>query len=196
LAVTRSLNLLNHPGQARQQKVFYRWWSSLAGLVVGILLAWVWHHGLAIETAQLHQEQSRLQEALRARQQQAQEADREQNRLRWQAEQAGQLQQISEHQQAWVRLHESLQEEARDRGLRLVRLQSEAEKIELHGAMQGVDAVSEVRQSLSAQWPHPLGLTSMTVGPAGEVNFVWQAQWPRVQAVLPVPLSRTKESRP
>jgi hypothetical protein len=95
-----------------------------------------------------------------------------------------------------VRLHESLQDEARDRGLRLVRLQSEAEKIELHGAMQGVDAVSEVRQSLSSQWPHPLGLTSMTVGPAGEVNFVWQAQWPRVQAVLPVPLSRTKESRP
>lgn len=194
--MTRSLNLLNHPGQARQQKVFYRWWSSLAGLVVGILLAWVWQHGLAIETAQLHQEQSRLQEALRARQQQVQEADRAQTWLRWQAEQAGQLQQIAEHQQAWMHLHESLQEEAQDRGLRLVRLQSEAEKIELHGTMQGINAESEVRQSLSAQWPHPLGLTSMTVGPAGEVNFVWHAQWPHAQAVLPVPFSRTKEARP
>ncbi len=194
--MTRSLNLLNHPGQARQQKVFYRWWSSLAGLVVGILLAWVWHHGLAIETAQLHQEQSRLQEALRARQQQAQEADRAQTWLRWQAEQAGQLQQIVDHQQAWMRLHESLQEEAQDRGLRLVRLQSEAEKIELHGTVQGFNAESEVRQSLSAQWPHPLGLTSMTVGPAGEVNFVWHAHWPHAQAVLPVPFSRTKEARP
>lgn len=194
--MTRSLNLLNHPGQARQQKVFYRWWSSLAGLVVGILLAWVWQHGLAIETAQLHQEQSRLQEALRARQQQVQEADRAQTWLRWQAEQAGQLQQIAEHQQAWMRLHESLQEEAQDRGLRLVRLQSEAEKIELHGTMQGINAESEVRQSLSAQWPHPLGLTSMTVGPAGEVNFVWHAQWPHAQAVLPVPFSHTKEARP
>lgn len=194
--MTRSLNLLNHPGQARQQKVFYRWWSSLVGLVVGILLAWVWQHGLAIETAQLHQEQSRLQEALRARQQQAQEADRAQTWLRWQAEQAGQLQQIAEHQQAWMHLHESLQEEAQDRGLRLVRLQSEAEKIELHGTMQGINAESEVRQSLSAQWPHPLGLTSMTVGPAGEVNFVWHAQWPHAQAVLPVPFSHTKEARP
>lgn len=194
--MTHSLNLLNHPGLARQQKVFYRWWSSLAGLVVGILLAWVWQHGLAIETAQLHQEQSRLQEALRARQQEAQQADREQTRLRWQAEQAGQLQQIAEHQQAWMHLHESLQEEAQDRGLRLVRLQSEAEKIELHGTMQGINAESEVRQSLSAQWPHPLGLTSMTVGPAGEVNFVWHAQWPHAQAVLPVPFSRTKEARP
>jgi hypothetical protein len=194
--VTHSLNLLNHPGLARQQKVFYRWWSSLAGLVVGILLAWVWQHGLAIETAQLHQEQSRLQEALRARQQQVQEADRAQTWLRWQAEQAGQLQQIAEHQQAWMHLHESLQEEAQDRGLRLVRLQSEAEKIELHGTMQGINAESEVRQSLSAQWPHPLGLTSMTVGPAGEVNFVWHAQWPHAQAVLPVPFSRTKEARP
>lgn len=194
--MTRSLNLLNHPGLARQQRVFHRWWSSLAGLVVGTLLAWGWQHGLATETAQLQQAQSRLQEALRARQQQAQEADRAQTRLRWQAEQAGQLQQIAEHQQAWVRLHESLQEEARERGLRLVRLQSEAEKIELHGAMQGVDAVTEVRQSLSAQWPQPLGLTSMTAGPAGEVNFVWQAQWPQAQAVLPVPPSRTKEARP
>lgn len=194
--MTRSLNLLNHPGQARQQKVFYRWWSSLVGLVVDILLAWVWQHGLAIETAQLHQEQSRLQEALRARQQQAQEADRAQTWLRWQAEQAGQLQQIAEHQQAWMHLHESLQEEAQDRGLRLVRLQSEAEKIELHGTMQGINAESEVRQSLSAQWPHPLGLTSMTVGPAGEVNFVWHAQWPHAQAVLPVPFSHTKEARP
>ena len=194
--MTRSLNLLNHPGQARQQKVFYRWWSSLVGLVVGILLAWVWQHVLAIETAQLHQEQSRLQEALRARQQEAQQADREQTRLRWQAEQAGQLQQIAEHQQAWMHLHESLQEEAQDRGLRLVRLQSEAEKIELHGTMQGINAESEVRQSLSAQWPHPLGLTSMTVGPAGEVNFVWHAQWPHAQAVLPVPFSHTKEARP
>ena len=194
--MTHSLNLLNHPGLARQQKVFYRWWSSLAGLVVGILLAWVWQHGLAIETAQLHQEQSRLQEALRARQQQVQEADRAQTWLRWQAEQAGQLQQIAEHQQAWMHLHESLQEEAQDRGLRLVRLQSEAEKIELHGTMQGINAESEVRQSLSAQWPHPLGLTSMTVGPAGEVNFVWHAHWPHAQAVLPVPFSRTKEARP
>ena len=192
----RALNLLHHPGLARQQKVFYRWWSSLVGLVVGILLAWVWQHGLAIETAQLHQEQSRLQEALRARQQEAQQADREQTRLRWQAEQAGQLQQIAEHQQAWMHLHESLQEEAQDRGLRLVRLQSAAEKIELHGTMQGINAESEVRQSLSAQWPHPLGLTSMTVGPAGEVNFVWHAQWPNAQAVLPVPFSRTKEARP
>lgn len=194
--MTSSLNLLNHPGQARQQKVFYRWWSSLAGLVVGILLAWVWQHGLAIETAQLHQEKSRLQEALRARQQQVQEAARAQTGLRWQAEQAGQLQQIAEHQQAWMRLHESLQEEAQDRGLRLVRLQSEAEKIELHGTVQGFNVESEVRQSLSAQWPHPLGLTSMAVGPAGEVNFVWHAHWPQAQAVLPVPFSRTKEARP
>ena len=192
----RTLNLLNHPGLARQQRVFHRWWSSLAGLVVGIVLAWVWQHGLSIETAQLHQEQSRLQEALRARQQQAQEAAREQTRQRWQTEQAGQLQQIAEHQQAWVNLHERLQEEAKDRGLRLVRLQSEAEKIELHGTMQGVDAVSEVRQSLSAQWPQPLSLTSMTVGLAGEVNFVWQTQWPHAQTVLTVPPSRISEARP
>jgi hypothetical protein len=192
----RSLNLLNHPGLARQQRIFHRWWSSLTGLVVGVLVAWGWQHGLAIETAQLQQAQSRLHETVRARQLQALEAAREQTRLRWQTEQAGQMQQIAEHQQAWVRLHESLQEEAKDRGLRLVRLQSEAEKIELHGTMQGVDDVSEVRQSLSAQWPQPLSLTSMTVGLTGEVNFVWQTQWPQAQALQLVRPALAQEVKP
>lgn len=192
----RALNLLNHPGQARQQRFLHRWWSSLAGLVVGILMAWGWQHGLAIETAKLQQAQSRLHEALRSRQHLIQEAARAQTRLRWQTEQADQMQQIGQHQQAWVRLHESLQEEARHRRLRLVRLHSAAEKIELHGTMQGMDAVSEVRQSLSAQWPQPLALTSMTVGPAGEVNFVWQAQWPHAQGVLSVRPSLAQEAKP
>lgn len=192
----RSLNLLNHPGLARHQRVVHRGWSSLAGLVAGTLLAWVWQHALAIETAQLQQEQSRWQQAVRARQHQAEAAAREQMQLSGQTEQAGQLQKIAEHQQAWVSLHESLQQEAKDRGLRLLRLQSEAEKIELHGTVQGVDALTEVRQSLSAQWPQPLTLTSLTVGPAGELSFVWQAQWPHAQGVWPVPPLREKGPTP
>jgi hypothetical protein len=192
----RSLNLLNHPGLARHQRVFHRGWSSLAGLLAGTLLAWVWQHALAIETAQLQQEQSRWQQAVRARQHQAEAAALEQMRLSGQTEQAGQLQKIAEHQQAWVNLHESLQQEAKDRGLRLLRLQSEAEKIELHGTVQGVDALTEVRQSLSAHWPQPLALTSLTVGPAGELSFVWQAQWPHAQGVWPVPPLREKGSPP
>lgn len=192
----RALNLLNHPGLARQQRVFHRWWSSLAGLLVGASLAWGWQHWQAIETAQLQLEEGRLRGALRARQQQAQEAALQQTRLRWQAEQARQLQQIAEHQQAWVHLHDSLQLEAKDRGLRLLRLQFEAEKIELHGTMKRVGAVSEVRQSLSAQWPQPLVLTSMTVGPADDVNFVWQSQWPHLQGAVSPPTARAKGTPP
>lgn len=192
----RALNLLNHPGLVRQQRVFHRWWTGLAGLLVGTLLAWGWHQGQMIETAQLQVEQGRLQGALRAQQQQAQEDARQQTRLRWQAEQARQLQQIAEHQHTWVSLHDSLQQEASDRGLRLMRLQSEAEKIELHGTMKRVDAVSEVQQSLSAQWPQALALNSMTVGPAGEVSFVWQTQWPQAHAVVPTPPVRTRVAKP
>ncbi len=192
----RALNLLHHPGLARQHKVFHRWWSGLAGFLVGTSLAWGWQQWLLIETSQLQSEQSRLQGALRAQQQQAQEAARQQTRLRGQAEQARQLQQIAEHQHTWVSLHDSLQQEAKDRGLRLVRLQSEAEKIELHGSMKRVDAVSEVRQSLSAQWPQPLALTSMVVGPAGEVNFVWQTQWPQAQAVVATSPARAQRAKP
>ena len=192
----RALNLLHHPGLARQQKVFHRWWSGLAGLLVGASLAWAWHHVQVIETAQLQLAQSRLQGALRAQQQQAQEAARQQTRLRGQAEQARQLQQIAEHQHTWVSLHESLQQEARERGLKLLRLHSDAEKIELHGTLQRADAVSEVRQSLSAQWPQARALTSMTAGPAGEVNVVWQTQWPQAQAVAATPTARTQRAKP
>ena len=192
----RSLNLLNHPGLAHQQKVFHRVWSSLAGLVVGTLLAWGWQHGLAIETQRLQHEQTRWQQAVRARQQQAQAAAREQMRLSGQAEQAGQLQKIAEHQQVWVSLHESLQQEAQDRGLSLQRLQSDAEKIELHGTVQRIDAVSEVRQSLSAQWPQPLTLTSLTAGPAGELHVVWHAHWPHAQGVWPAPPLRETGAPP
>lgn len=192
----RPLNLLNYPGLARQQRVFHRWWTSLAGLVVGSLVAWGWQHGLVIETAQLQREQSRLQGALRASQLHAQEVAHEQTRMHWQTEQAGQLRQIAEHQQAWTSLYDSLQQEARDRGLRLVRLQTEAEKIELHGTMQGIGAVSEVRQSLSAQWPQPLVLTGMSVGPSGEVNFVLQTHWPNAQGVLPPTPVNAKGARP
>ena len=43
----RALNLLHYPSLARQQKVFHRWWSSLAGLLLGVagfLLNWHYKH--------------------------------------------------------------------------------------------------------------------------------------------------------
>ncbi len=191
----RALNLLRHPSLAREQKVFHRWWTSLAGLLVGTSLAWGWQQWLGWETARLRQAQNHLQEALRTRQQQANEAVKQQSQVRRHAEQMAQIKQIAEHQQVWLRLHEGLEQEARNRGLRLVRLQSEAEQIELHGTMSRPDVMAQVRQSLSAQWPQPLVLTSMALGPAEEVHFVWQARWPQAPGVVSPPV-RTQGAKP
>lgn len=92
-------------------------------------------------------------------------------------------------------LYESLEHEARNGGLRLVRLQSEADQIELQGTMNRADAMAQVWQSLSAQWPQPLALTSMTLGPVEEVNFVWKARWPQAQGVVSPP-ARPQVTKP
>lgn len=174
----RPLNLLNYPSLARQRKVFHHWWTGLAGLLLGSALAWAWQQWLVQETARLQQAQTQLQAAFAARTRLAQDTRRQQTRMRRQAEYAGHLKQIAEHQTVWMALHEALQQEAGDRGLRLTRLHMEAERIELQGTMARFEAMSDARQSLSDQLPQAFALTSMSVGLAGEVSFVWQTTAP------------------
>lgn len=185
--MTRPLNLLNYPSLARQRKVFHHWWTGLAGLLLGSALAWAWQQWLVQETARLQQEQSHLQAALAARTRLGQEARRQQSHMRRQAEYAGHLKQIAEHQAVWMVLHEALQQEAGDRGLRLTRLQMEAERIELQGTMARFEAMSGARQSLSDQLTQTFVLTRMAVGPSGEVNFVWQTM-ASASSIAPSPL--------
>ena len=71
-----------------------------------------------------------------------------------------------------------------------------ARVVQERAELQRADAVSEVRQSLSAQWPQALALTSMTAGPAGEVNVVWQTQWPQAQAVVATSPARAQRAKP
>jgi glycerol uptake facilitator-like aquaporin len=176
--VTRPLNLLNYPSLARQRKVFHYWWTGLAGLFLGSALAWAWQQWLVQETVRLQQEQSHLQAALAAHTRLAQEIRRQQTYMRRQAEYAGHLKQIAEHQAVWKALHEALQQEAVNRGLRLTRLQMEAERIELQGTMAHFEAMTDARQSLSVELTQTFALTRMAMGPSGEVNFVWQTMAP------------------
>ncbi len=192
----RALNLLNYPSLARQKRIFQRSWSGLAGVLLGGFLAWGWHQWQEVQTARLRQEQSHLQAALAVRAQQVKEAGHHQTRSRLQAEQLGQLNQIVQHQQAWVSLHEALRQEAQEGGLRLQRLQAQAEKIELQGTMTRFEAMSETRQNLSDQLVQTFGLASITVGPGEEVGFVWQATWPAANGALKSPRSLAAESKP
>ena len=65
----RALNVLHYPSLARQQKIFHRWWSSLAGLLLGGVMAWGWLQWQDLQTARLQQEQGLLQASLATLQQ-------------------------------------------------------------------------------------------------------------------------------
>ena len=173
----RALNLLHYPSLAREQKVFHRSWSSLAGLLVGGFMAWGWAHWQENQTYVLRQELSRLQADLQNRTRQGQAAEQGLVQTRLQAEQMLQLNQIAQEQQVWQSLHEGLQTEAQHSGLRLESLQAMAGKMVLQGSLPDVRAVTDVRQRLSEPLQQPLGLSRMTVGPKGQVNFDWQAPW-------------------
>lgn len=180
------MNLLSYPTLAQQRRVFHRWWSSLAGVWVGCVLAWLgqqWQHAA---TQRLVQEESQLAASWQDRQQQAKVAKQQDKLQRQQAEQIAHLQRLGQHQQAWRSLYERLQDMAAVQGLRLVRLQSEAGLLELHGEMDHFEAMAQARQSLAAQWGQTIRLQSVTVGPAKQVDFVWQTTWPALSSAPPV----------
>lgn len=191
----RALNALHYPNLDRRQKRLHQVWTACAGGCVGAALAWGWQNGLESQTLQLQQAHSRLQAEWDARQQRAQDTARRQNQERMQQSQAVHLQHIAEHQQAWVALHEGLLQEAGSHGLQLTRLQVETGKIELQGSLTRLAAMAEVRQSVSAHLPQALAMTRMTIGPAQDGGFVWQAAWPAAHASrLTSPAPKTEMS--
>ena len=173
----RPFNLLNHPGLARRRRVFHRWWSSGAGVLVGCLLAWSGQQWQLAETLRLQLAQSQMQSEWLARTQQAKDAAQQQLRQRLQVEQAAHLQQIAMHQQAWMAVHERMQELAKG-GLRLSRLQADADHVSWHGECNRFEAMAAARQSLSEQLGQDVALKDMNTGPASQVGFVWKTTWP------------------
>lgn len=87
----RPFNLLHYPSLAQQQIVFHRCWSSLAGLWVGSVMAWVGLHWQENQIATLTQQQALLQTDLQNRTRQGQEAAQLQGRLRWHQEKTSSL---------------------------------------------------------------------------------------------------------
>ena len=173
----RPFNLLSHPGLAQQRRVFHRWWTSGAGVVVGCSLAWCWQQWQTAETLRLQGAHSQLQSEWLARTQQAKDAAQQQLRQRLQVEQDLHLQRIATHQQAWMAVHERMQDMAQE-GLRLSRLNADADHVAWHGEFSRFEAMAAARQSLSEHWGQDLSLKDMAMGPASQVEFVWQTTWP------------------
>lgn len=173
----RPFNLLSHPGLAQQRRVFHRWWTSGAGILVGCLLAWSWQQWQMAETQRLQLAHSHLQSEWLAQMQQAKDAAQQQLRQRMQMEQALHLQRIAMHQEAWMAVHERMQDMAKG-GLSLSRLNADADHVAWHGEFSRFEAMAAARQSLSEQLGQDLALKDMSMGPASQVGFVWQTTWP------------------
>lgn len=173
----RPFNLLSHPGLAQQRRVFHRWWTSGAGVLVGCLLAWSWQQWQMAETQRLQLAHSHLQSEWLAQMQQAKDTAQQQLRQRMQMEQALHLQRIAMHQEAWMAVHERMQDMAKG-GLSLSRLNADADHVAWHGEFSRFEAMAAARQSLSEQLGQDLTLKDMSMGPASQVGFVWQTTWP------------------
>lgn len=191
----RPFNLLSHPGLAQQRRVFHRWWSSLAGVLVGCLLAWGGQQWLRAETYRAQQSHRQLQSEWLSRTQHIQEVKQRQTQQRLQVEQAAHLQQIALHQEAWMAMHERLQQLAVG-GLRLSRLQSEAGHVAWHGEFNRFEAMAAARQSLSDQLGQEVSLKDVSTGPASQVNFVWQTTWPALHGARFARADATGKTQP
>lgn len=191
----RPFNLLSHPGLAQQRRVFHRWWSSLAGVLVGCLLAWGGQQWLRAETYRAQQSHRQLQSEWLSRTQHIQDVKQRQTQQRLQVEQAAHLQQIALHQEAWMAMHERLQQLAVG-GLRLSRLQSEAGHVAWHGEFNRFEAMAAARQSLSDQLGQEVSLKDVSTGPASQVNFVWQTTWPALHGARLARADATGKTQP
>jgi hypothetical protein len=155
-----SWNLLNYPALHQKRRRRHRITTSLAGLVVGVLMAgaslfWTERslQGLQLQKAHLQAQWGQASQQLKLAQQQA--AARESSR-----QQTQHLRQVVEQHQSWTALNQALLSEAQKDSWRLVRLQLAPGKLELSGWSRDFEVLNASRHRLTDQlqaaWPEPL----------------------------------------
>ena len=126
-------NLLQYPALASQRRKFHSRWTATAGLVVGSLAALWLMAGVQEKQLQLAQEVALLQSRLKQAQQQVQADQARQAKLNTWVQQATHVQTLSAQQRLWEALHQALLQEAGPDSVQLLRLQLNAQTLELHG---------------------------------------------------------------
>lgn len=200
-------NLLQYPALASQRRRFHSRWTSLSGLLVGGLVA-LWLMGLVQEKRlQLAQEEALLQSRLKQVQHQlAADQARQAQQNVW-LQQAAHVQALSAQQRTWEALHQALLQVAGPDSVQLLRLQLDAQMLELHGQARDVQRMTQARAALSlplaattpdAAW----ALVSLVNAPGTEgegahapLEFVWQAAWPQLGSG-PVPMVSARSPQP
>jgi hypothetical protein len=180
-----AFNLLNYPIQARQRRLRWRVGSALAGLLMGMLLAGMAWHALQLERDALRAEHDRLQAHSAQRRVWAGDEQTRQEALATAQAQHELLTRVQQHQQAWVRLHKAVEQEARRGGWALERLHVEGDRLVLQGRIREAQALAASQARMSETLRIPLTWVSL-VASSPDLNdrhlseqvFVWQGTWP------------------
>jgi hypothetical protein len=187
-----TFNLLQYPALASRRRRFHSRWTSLSGLLVGSLMAFGLISEVLEKRLKLDQESALLESSLRQVQnQRAADKVRQTQQNTW-LQQDARVKTLSAQQRRWEALHQALLQEAGPNSVQLLRLQLDAQTLELHGQAKDVQRMAQARARLSKPLSEPpmdtaWMLTSMVNAPELEgvatrapLEFVWQAAWPQM----------------
>jgi Tfp pilus assembly protein PilN len=102
------------------------------------------------------------------------------------------VQALSAQQRSWEALHQALLQEAGPESVQLLRLQLDAQNLELHGQAKDVQRMAQARAKLSSPLAVPSQdgawtLASLVNAPdapgaasPAPLEFVWQTAWPQL----------------
>jgi Tfp pilus assembly protein PilN len=187
-----AFNLLQYPALASQRRRFHSRWTSLSGLLVGSLVA-LWLGALVQEKRQQRVQEAALLQVRLTQVQNRLAADKAQQAQQntW-LQQAAHVQALSAQQRSWEALHQALLQEAGPESVQLLRLQLDAQNLELHGQAKDVQRMAQARAKLSSPLAVPSQdgawtLASLVNAPdapgaasPAPLEFVWQTAWPQL----------------
>ena len=189
-----AFNLLQYPALVSQRRRLHRRWTSLAGLVVGSLMALWWMAGVHEQRLHLEQERALLQSRMKQLQTQlATDKARHAKHTTWQ-QQAAHVQALKVELQAWEDLHQALLQEVGPDSVQLLRFQFDSQTLELHGQAINLQRMAQAQARLSVPLADPARDKAWTLvsllnaagadnaAPSATQEFVWQAHWPQLGA--------------
>lgn len=182
-------NLLQYPALASQRRRHHRRWTSLTGWVVGSLAGL----GLVAVLKAQHVQLQRERDELQSRWDQVQaslSADKARQVLHqnWQ-QQTVRVQQLSAQQRTWAALHQTLLEVAGPESVQLLRMQLDAQTLELHGQALDMQRMVQAQMRLpkldaGANFDKAWTLVNLVNTPEASrtplqppLEFVWQTAW-------------------